>query len=145
MRKHEKNRLQCYGIRIIKIITTNKGAPTNDRRSYPRGDGMARSSGSRILLLRQPRIIGGPSALPHIKTGNTKMTLEEIVNQIRKMDVATIEATHADISKKMQRARNPQIRLGYALIIENLELQKFIKTTEPCDMSDEELLAELTA
>jgi hypothetical protein len=45
----------------------------------------------------------------------------------------------------MQRARNPQIRLGYALIIENLELQKFIKTTEPCDMSDEELLAELTA
>jgi len=72
------------------------------------------------------------------------MTLEEIVNQIRKMDVATIEATHADISKKMQRARNPQIRLGYALIIENLELQKFIKTTEPCDMSDEELLAELT-
>jgi hypothetical protein len=73
------------------------------------------------------------------------MTLEEIVNQIRQMDVATIEATHADISKKMQRARNPQIRLGYALIIENLELQKFIKTTEPCDMSDEELLAELTA
>ncbi len=73
------------------------------------------------------------------------MTLEQIVNQIRKMDVATIEATHTDISKKMQRARNPQIRLGYALIIENLELQKFIKTTEPCDMSDEELLAELTA
>jgi hypothetical protein len=73
------------------------------------------------------------------------MTLEEIVNQIRQMDVATIEATHTDISKKMQRARNPQIRLGYALIIENLELQKFIKTTEPCDMSDEELLAELTA
>jgi hypothetical protein len=73
------------------------------------------------------------------------MTLEEIVNQIRQMDVATIEATHADISKKMRRARNPQIRLGYALIIENLELQKFIKTTEPCDMSDEELLAELTA
>ena len=73
------------------------------------------------------------------------MTLEEIVNQIRQMDVATIEATHADISKKMQRARNPQIRLGYALIIENLELQKFIKTTEPCDMSDEELLAALTA
>jgi hypothetical protein len=73
------------------------------------------------------------------------MTLEEIVNQIRQMDVATIEATHADIIKKMQRARNPQIRLGYALIIENLELQKFIKTTEPCDMSDEELLAELTA
>jgi hypothetical protein len=73
------------------------------------------------------------------------MTLEEIVNQIRQMDVATIEATHTDINKKMQRARNPQIRLGYALIIENLELQKFIKTTEPCDMSDEELLAELTA
>lgn len=73
------------------------------------------------------------------------MTLEQIVNQIRKMDVATIEATHTDISKKMQRARNPQIRLGYALIIENLELQKFIKTTKPCDMSDDELLAELAA
>lgn len=73
------------------------------------------------------------------------MTLEQIVNQIRQMDVATIEATHADISKKMQRARNPQIRLGYALIIENLELQKFIKTTEPCNMSDDELLAELAA
>lgn len=73
------------------------------------------------------------------------MTLEQIVNQIRQMDVATIEATHDDITKKMKRARNPQIRLGYAIILENLELQKFIKTTEPCDLTDDELLAELAA
>lgn len=73
------------------------------------------------------------------------MTLEQIVNQIRQMDVATIEATHEDITKKMKRARNPQIRLGYAIILENLELQKFIKTTEPCDLTDDELLAELAA
>lgn len=73
------------------------------------------------------------------------MTLEQIINQIRKMDVATIEATHEDITKKMKRARNPQIRLGYAIILENLELQKFIKTTEPCDLTDDELLAELAA
>ena len=74
-----------------------------------------------------------------------KMTLEQIINQIRKMDVATIDATHDDITKKMKRARNPQIRLGYAIILENLELQKFIKTTEPCDLTDDELLAELAA
>lgn len=73
------------------------------------------------------------------------MTLEQIINQIRKMDVATIDATHDDITKKMKRARNPQIRLGYAIILENLELQKFIKTTEPCDLTDDELLAELAA
>ena len=71
------------------------------------------------------------------------MTLEQIVDQIRQMDVATIDATHDDITRKIKRARNPQIRLGYAIILENLELQKFIKTTEPCDMTDEELLAEL--
>lgn len=73
------------------------------------------------------------------------MTLEQIVNQIRQMDVATIEATHEDITKKMKRARNPQIRLGYAIILENLEFQKFVKTTEPCDLTDDELLAELAA
>lgn len=73
------------------------------------------------------------------------MTLEQIVNQIRQMDVATIEATHDDITKKMKRARNPQIRLGYAIILENLEFQKFVKTTEPCDLTDDELLAELAA
>lgn len=73
------------------------------------------------------------------------MTLEQIINQIRKMDVATIDATHDDITKKMKRARNPQIRLGYAIILENLELQKFIKTTEPCDLTDDELLAGLAA
>jgi hypothetical protein len=73
------------------------------------------------------------------------MTLEQIVNQIRKMDVATIEATHNDITKKLRRARNPQIRLGYAIILENLELQKFIKTTEFCDLTDAELLAEIAA
>lgn len=73
------------------------------------------------------------------------MTLEQIVNQIRQMDVATIDATYDDITKKLQRARNPQIRLGYAIILENLEFQKFIKTTEPCDLTDDELLAELAA
>ncbi len=73
------------------------------------------------------------------------MTLEQIVNQIRQMNVATIDATHDDITKKLKRARNPQIRLGYAIILENLEFQKFIKTTEPCDMTDAQMLEALAA
>jgi len=74
------------------------------------------------------------------------MNLQEFKSYIKTINVSQIDAIFDEISAKMKRARNPQIKLGYAMALDELVIEKNLKRYDaPCDLTDDELLAELLA
>jgi hypothetical protein len=75
-----------------------------------------------------------------------KMNLQEFKSYIKTINDAQIDAIFDEISDKMKRARNPQVKLGYAMALDELVIEKNLKRYDvPCDLTDDELLAELLA
>jgi hypothetical protein len=74
------------------------------------------------------------------------MNLKEFKSYIKTINVEQIDAIFDEISAKMKRARNPQVKLGYAMALDELVIEKNLKRYDaPCDLTDDELFAELLA
>jgi hypothetical protein len=74
------------------------------------------------------------------------MNLQEFKSYIKTINVEQIDAIFDEISAKMKRARNSQVKLGYAMALDELVIEKNLKRYDaPCDLTDDELFAELLA
>ena len=75
------------------------------------------------------------------------MNLESFKKHIKTVDHKTLDSYHAEISEKLAKARNPQIRLGYAVALDELciesNLRKSPLTKNEQNVSDDDLLAAL--
>ena len=74
-----------------------------------------------------------------------KMNLQEFKSYIKTINAEQIDAIFDEISAKMKRARNPQVKLGYAIAIDELVIAKNLKLNPVDDVTDDELYADLLA
>ena len=73
------------------------------------------------------------------------MNLQEFKFYIKTINVEQIDAIFDEISAKMKRARNPQMKLGYAIALDELVIAKNLKLNPVDDVSVDELYADLLA
>lgn len=73
------------------------------------------------------------------------MNLQEFKSYIKTINISQIDAIFDEISAKMRRARNPQVKLGYAMALDELVIAKNIKLNPVDNVSVDELYADLLA
>jgi hypothetical protein len=74
-----------------------------------------------------------------------KMNLKEFKSYIKTIDVEQIDAIFDEISAKIKRARSPQVKLGYAMALDELVIVKNLKLNPVDNVSVDELYADLLA
>lgn len=77
------------------------------------------------------------------------MNMQQFKTHIRTIPVEALDDYFDQISAKMNRARNQNYRLGYALALDELVIEKNLRQFTLCPaseaMSDDQLLAALSA
>jgi L-cysteine desulfidase len=74
-----------------------------------------------------------------------KMNLQEFKSYIKTINVEQIDAIFDEISEKMKRALSPQVKLGYAMALDELVIEKNLKLNPVDNVSVDELYADFLA
>lgn len=73
------------------------------------------------------------------------MNLQEFKSYIKTINVEQIDAIFDEISEKMKRALSPQVKLGYAMALDELVIEKNLKLNPVDNVSVDELYADFLA
>lgn len=72
------------------------------------------------------------------------MNFQDFKSYIKTLDSSKLDEIFDELNSKLKRARNPQVRLGYAMAIDEVVIEKNLKRYDaPSVLSVDELFSEL--